>query len=541
MPYTAHVDRFAEEHLPAREAMPEFVFDLDGLHYPSRINAAEYFVDRHVRDGNGDRRCVLAPGGISWTYADLLDVSNRIANVLVDDLGVVPGARVLLRAANTPMLAACWLAVLKAGAIAVTTMPLYRATELGVITKKARVTLALCDARLDAELRKAIDGEPSVRTVYFHTDGADGLEARMREKPATFENVPTAAEDVAIIGFTSGTTGTPKAAMHFHRDLLATCDTYGARVLEPRSSDLFCGSPPLAFTFGLGGLLLFPLYFGASTLLLEKAGPEELLRNIAEFGVTTTFTAPIAYRAMTQMASSYDIASLRTCVSAGETLPKPVFDAWHAQTGLKILDGIGSTEMLHIFIGSPLERVRAGSTGQAVPGYVAEIHDDDGNPVPNGAVGRLAVKGPTGCKYLDDERQSQYVRNGWNYPGDAYRRDEDGYFYYVARTDDMIVSAGFNVSGPEVEQAILAHAEVKECAVVGKPDPEHGTHIVKAYVVLVAGVEAHAAKHVELQDHCRALIAPFKAPREIEFVAELPRTETGKVQRYKLRQRASAE
>lgn len=541
MAFSGHVDRFAEEHLPPPELMPELLFDLPGLHYPERMNAASSLLDRHVHEGNGARRCIVAPGGIDWTYQDLYETANRIARVLVEDLGVVSGARVLLRGPNSPMLAACWFAVLKAGAIAVTTMPLYRANELRHMVEKARVTLALCDARLAGELETACTGNTDITTVNFQSEAADGLEARMAAKPPHFETVQTGAEDVAIIAFTSGTTGTPKAAMHFHRDILATCDTFGKQVLQPKSDDLFCGSPPLAFTFGLGGLLLFPLHAGAATLLLEKAGPEDLLRNIAEFGVTTVFTAPIAYRTMAALASKYDLSTLRTCVSAGETLPKPVWEAFHDATGIKIIDGIGSTEMLHIFIGSDVDHVRPGSTGRAVPGYRAEIHDDEGNALPRGETGRLAVKGPTGCKYLDDARQSSYVQNGWNYPGDAYRMDEEGYFYYVARTDDMIVSAGYNISGPEVEQALLSHVEVRECAVVAKPDPQHDTHIVKAYVVLIEAVVEGDLKAEELREHCKNIIAPFKAPREIEFVAELPRTETGKVQRFKLRQRASVE
>lgn len=541
MRFSGHVDRFAEEHLPPAELMPELRFDLPSLHYPEKLNAVVHLLDRHVHEGNGSRRCIVAPGGIDWTYEDLYHTANRIAHVLKDDLGVVPGARVLLRAPNSPMMAACWLAVLKAGAIAVSTMPLYRANELRYMIEKARISLALCDSRLAGELASACNGNTDITTMHFQSDAPDGLEARMEKKPAHFDTVETGAEDIALIAFTSGTTGTPKAAMHYHRDLLATCDTYGKLVLKPKHDDLFCGSPPLAFTFGLGGLLLFPLYAGAATLLLEKAGPEELLRNIEEFGATTVFTAPIAYRTMAALAEKYDIRTLRTCVSAGETLPKPVWDAFYNATGVKILDGIGSTEMLHIFVGSDSEHVRAGSTGRVVPGYTAEIHDEDGSPLPNGEVGRLAVKGPTGCKYLDDSRQTTYVQNGWNYPGDAYRMDGEGYFYYVARTDDMIVSAGYNISGPEVEQALLAHLEVKECAVVAKPDPQHDTHIVKAYVVLQDAATASVTKVDELREHCKTLIAPFKAPREIEFVTELPRTETGKVQRYKLRHRASAE
>ncbi|HEV7179628.1 MAG TPA: AMP-binding protein [Candidatus Baltobacteraceae bacterium] len=538
---TGHIDRFTAEHLPPPDQMPDLRFELPQLQYPHSLNAAQRLLDRHIDEGNGHRRCIVAPGGTNWTYDGLAHRANRIARVLVDECGVGPGTRVLLRAPNSPMLAACWFAVLKAGGVAVTTMPLYRSSELRYMIEKARVSVALCDARLADELATACAGNGDVRIVLFETDAPDGLEARMAAKPAAFKNAATAAEDIALIGFTSGTTGTPKAAMHSHRSIMATCDTFGTLVLRPQAEDLFCGSPPLGFTFGLGGLLLFPLHAGAAALLLEKAGPEELLRNAAEFGVTTLFTAPIAYRAMTAMSQKYDIRTLRTCVSAGETLPKPVWDAWHAQTGIKIIDGIGSTEMLHIFIASPVENVRSGSTGQPVPGYVAEIHDDDGVPLPNGHVGRLAVKGPTGCMYLDDARQTTYVQNGWNYPGDAYRMDDDGYFYYVARTDDMIISAGYNISGPEVEQALLVHPDVKECAVVAKADPEHDTQIVKAYVVLADAACASADKSEELLHHCKALIAPYKAPREIEFVAELPRTETGKVQRYKLRQRASVE
>ncbi|HKU82301.1 MAG TPA: AMP-binding protein, partial [Candidatus Tumulicola sp.] len=401
--------------------------------------------------------------------------------------------------------------------------------------EKAQVRLALCDRRLRAELEAASGGRPGFETAYFGTGAADDVETRMAAFSPEFRAAETAAEDVALVAFTSGTTGKPKAAMHYHRDLIATCDTYGARVLQPQPDDLFCGSAPLGFTFGLGGHLLYPLYAGAASLLLERARPDDLLAAVERYGVTTLFTAPIAYRTMAAAAKAVDLSSLRTCVSAGETLPKAVWEHWHARTGLKILDGIGSTEMLHIFVGSPESEVRPGSTGRPVPGYVAEVHDEDGRPVEPGNVGRLAVKGPTGCKYLDDERQSAYVRGGWNYPGDAYRRDGDGYFWYVARTDDMIVSAGYNISGPEVEEALTAHAAVREAAVVAKRDPAKDTNIVKAFVVLEDARDAGDAKADELREFCKAKIAPFKAPREIEFVAQLPRTETGKVQRYKLR------
>ena len=537
MAASAHVDTFAAENLPPRDRWPDLIFTLPELQYPERLNCASRLLDRHIAEGNGARRCILAPG-ITWTYQDLFETANRIAHVLKDDLGVVPGNRVLLRAPNTPMMAACWFAVMKAGAIAVTTMPLYRATELRNIIEKAQVRHALCDVRLGDDLREAIQDRDGFQALYFNTGD---LEERMRAKPASFETVETGAEDVAIIGFTSGTTGKPKAAMHFHRDILATCDSYGKYVLQAGTDDLFTGSPPLGFTFGLGGLLLFPLHIGASTLLLEKAPPEPLMQAISEYKVNVVFTAPVAYRAMCDLLGKYDVSSLRKCVSAGETLPLPTWQRWHDLTGLKIMDGIGSTEMLHIFIGSPEDRVEGGSTGQVVAGYVAEIHDENGQSLPPNTVGRLAVKGPTGCRYLADDRQTTYVRNGWNYPGDAYRRDENGYFWYVARTDDMIIAAGYNVSGPEVEQVLLMHPDVKECAVIAKPRPEKQTNIVKAYVVLVSADKASEGLAAELQQFVSSRIAPFKTPREVEFVAQLPRTETGKVQRFRLRERAADE
>ena len=534
---SAHLDTFARDRLPPEAALPRFAFTLPRMRYPDRINAAWYFLDRHVEEGRGDRPCAIAEDGTTYSYREMMEWANRIARVLVEDFALVTGNRVLLRSANTPTLLACWFAVLKAGGIVVTTMPLYRTQELQTVSERARVAIALCDARLAEELERARASRPEMTICYWGDGGDESLERRVAEKSATFQNVATAAEDVAMIAFTSGTTGLPKAAMHVHRDLLATCDSFGAEVLKADPEDRFSGSPPLAFTYGLGGILLFPFAIGASTVLLERAGTEELAAAIERHRISVLFTAPIAYRALTSHAAKRDWSSLRICVSAGETLPGVVWEAWRAATGISIVDGIGSTEMLHIFIASPAEEARAGSTGRVVPGYVAQIHDELGNEVPIGTVGRLAVYGPTGCRYLDDDRQRTYVRDGWNYPGDAYSVDSKGYFRYVARADDMIVSAGFNVSGPEVEQALLLHADVLECAVVGKPDPAHHTTMVKAYVVLRAPRVGDAACVAELIQHCKATIAPFKAPREIEIIDALPRTATGKLQRYKLRER----
>jgi 2-aminobenzoate-CoA ligase len=533
---SALVDTFARDRLSPPELWPELRWDaLPDLAYPKQLNAATELLDRMVETGLANRPCARSPTDC-WSYARLLETANRIAHVLVDDMGLVSGNRVLLRAANTPMLAACWYAVLKAGGIVVATMPLLRARELATVIGKAGIRLALCDGALGAELEAARGKAPSLeRIVYFHTDAVDGLEAQMARRPAAFDNVATSHDDVALIAFTSGTTGQPKGTVHFHRDLLAVCDTFSKHVLRPAPDDVFCGSPPLAFTFGLGGLLLFPMRAGAATLLLEKTMPEVLLETIQDRGVTITFTAPTMYRQMAELAPRYDLQGLRKCVSAGEALPLAVSEAFHKATGIRIIDGIGSTEMLHIFISAAGGDIRPGSTGKPVPGYEARVVDEAGRPLPAATVGRLAVKGPTGCRYLDDPRQANYVQNGWNITGDAYLQDADGYFWYQARTDDMIVSAGYNIAGPEVEAVLLDHAKVLECAVIGAPDEERG-NIVKAFVVLRDAAEATPATTRELQEWVKAQIAPYKYPRAVEYIAALPRTETGKIRRFRLRE-----
>jgi len=534
---SAYADSFARDRLPPRELWPVLEYGaIPELAYPKRVNAAVELLDRMVERGFRDRPCLRA-GNAVWTYGELLEKANRIANVLVRDLGLVPGNRVLLRAANNPMLVACWFAVLKAGGIAVATMPLLRARELTYILKKAEINFALCDKVLYDDLKISMEQFlHRVSAVTFHNDSTDGLEARMARQTAAFANVVPSHDDVALIAFTSGTTGAAKGTLHFHRDILAACDCFPPYVLKPRPADLFCGSPPLAFTFGLGGLVLFPMRVGAATLLIEKPSPDTLLEAIGRHRASILFTAPTAYRTLADLASKHDLASLRECVSAGEALPLPVFEAWRRATGIKIIDGIGSTELLHIFISAAREEIRPGATGKPIPGYRARVVDESGAPVPPGTVGRLAVRGPTGCRYLDNvEQQKKYVRDGWNLTGDAYRSDEDGYFWYQARTDDMIISAGYNISGPEVEAALLDHPKVQECAVVGSPDESRG-EIVKAFVVLRPGIAPDDAVVKELQEFAKSEIAPYKYPRAIEFVPSLPRTETGKVQRFKLRE-----
>ncbi|HET8832556.1 MAG TPA: AMP-binding protein [Casimicrobiaceae bacterium] len=532
---SAHVDTFARDNLPPRETWPEFVFDLPELQYLERMNCGVELLDNAIARGFGERTAIIAEDGRQLTYAHLLANVNRMAHVLVDELGLVPGNRVLLRGANSPAMATAWFAVIKAGGIAVATMALLRARELTDIITKAEVTHALCDAQLGAELDAARPACPTLREIaFFGGDGADSMESRARSKSDQFASVDTAADDVALIAFTSGTTGKPKGTMHFHRDVMAACDCWPRATLRANADDIFTGSPPLAFTFGLGGLLLFPMRIGAATLLLARPGPEQLLAAIAQHRATVSFTAPTSYRAMAPLVGQHDLRSLRKCVSAGEALPAATRKLWKDATGIEIIDGIGSTEMLHIFISHDEDHARPGATGTPVPGYRACIMDDAGHPLPPGNVGYLAVKGPTGCRYLADSRQSNYVRDGWNYTGDAYALDDDGYFIYQARTDDMIVSAGYNIAGPEVESALLLHPAVSECGVVGVDDAQRG-QIVKAFVVLKPGFAPDAAMTLALQDFVKQTIAPYKYPRAIEYTAALPRTEVGKLQRYKLR------
>jgi 2-aminobenzoate-CoA ligase len=536
---TAHLDTFARDNLPPRAQWPDFLFELPELKYPERMNCVVELLDQWVAAGRGNRPCLISPTE-TLTYAQLAERVNRIANVLTRAFGIVPGHRVLLRGPNSPMMVAAYLAVIKAGAVVVATMPLLRAKEIAYPIAKAKIRLALCDHRLAEEMEKAraLAGDLE-RVVYWGSGAADALEALMATPGYdTFVPCDTASGDVCLIGFTSGTTGEPKGTMHFHRDMLATCDSYGRHVLCADAQDRFIGSPPLAFTFGLGGLVLFPLRVGAASILTEKASPDDLLAAIAKFGATVAFTAPTAYRAMLAKLAAHDISSLRKCVSAGETLPKTTFDAWLAATGIKILDGIGATEMLHIFIGSPEHEIRPGATGKPVPGYEARVVDAEGKELPPNTIGRLAVRGPTGCRYLADKRQRQYVQGGWNITGDTYLMDADGYFWYQARSDDMIVSSGYNIAGPEVEAALLEHPAVAECGVVAAPDEERG-QIVKAYVVLRPGYSGDAAATKMLQEHVKATIAPYKYPRTIEYVAQLPRTQTGKLQRFELRRMAA--
>ena len=532
---SAHTDTFCRDHLPAADDWPDLRFDLPELAYPDRLNCAAELLETTISAHGADRPCLLSAGE-SWSYGDLLRVSSQIAQVLTEDLGLVPGNRVLLRGPNNPWLVACWFGVLRAGGVAVATMSLLRAGELATICEIGQVTLALCDSRFTAALAEA--AVPGMRTVAYGGSEPDDLTQLASRKAPWAAAVPTAADDVAMIAFTSGTTGRPKATMHFHRDVLATADTYSAHVLKPRPDDVFTGTPPLAFTFGLGGAVIFPLRAGASVLLLEKATPAELAEQIAARGVTVCFTAPTAYRAMIASGQAPLLRGLRRPVSAGEHLSAATWQAFYDATGVKIIDGIGSTELLHIFISSADEEIRPGATGRAVPGYLAEVLGEDGKPVPDGETGRLAVKGPTGCRYLADDRQRAYVRDGWNITGDTYRRDADGYFWYQARSDDIIISSGYNIAGPEVEEALLGHPEVTECGVVGVPDEARG-QIVKAYVVLAGGASGDDAKARELQDFVKERIAPYKYPRAIEFLPALPRTNTGKLQRYRLRDLAA--
>jgi len=535
---SGHVDDFARRNLPPLAQWPDMLIDRAEFQYPDYLNAAVELTDRNVEKGFGDHTALIG-NGRQRTYKELADWSNRLAHALVENYGVKPGNRVLIRSGNNPALVAAWLAATKAGAVVVNTMPLLRAGELAKIVDKAEITLALTDSRIADELVACAKTSRFLKQVV-NFDGTSNHDAELDRvalsKPVRFEAVKTGRDDVALLGFTSGTTGEPKATMHFHRDLLTIADSYAREVLQVTPDDVFVGSPPLAFTFGLGGLAIFPLRFGATATLLENASPPEMVKIIETYKATICFTSPTAYRAMmVAMDQGADLSSLRLAVSAGETLPAPVFDSWMKKTGKTILDGIGSTEMLHIFISNRAGSAAAGSTGTPVAGYEAKIVDDNMNELPAGSVGKLAVRGPTGCRYLADPRQTNYVRAGWNLTGDSFTRDEKGRFSFVARSDDMIISSGYNIAGPEVEAALLSHPSVSECGVVGAPDEARGM-IVKAYVVPAAGFAGNDALTVELQEHVKQAIAPYKYPRAIEYVAQLPKTETGKLKRFALRQ-----
>jgi 2-aminobenzoate-CoA ligase len=540
---TAHVDTFAADNLPPRDQWPDFDYDsLEILRsYPDRMNSGAILLDEMCETGHGDSP-VLHYEDTTWTYNELRALSDRIARVLVEDQGLVPGNRVLLRAPNNPMLVACWCAVLKAGGICVTTMQLLRARELVYIVEKAEIRHALCDETLAEAMEETRSRKPELEHVLYFSalgNGDAGLDTAIASKKPGFDVCDTAADDTALIAFTSGTTGSPKATMHFHRDVIAMCDCFPRSFKMAEPHDIFTGTPPLAFTFGLGGLTCFPMRFGASTRFFPgPMGPEDMMKAIEKYRITSLYTAPTMYRLLAELAPKYDISSLEKCVSAGETLPKATWEAFFEATGIPIVDGLGSTEMIHIFVSASREDMRAGFTGKAIPGYRARIVDEDGNELGPDQPGLLAVQGPTGCRYLADDRQKTYVRDGWNYPGDMYEMNEDGYFRYVARADDMIISAGYNISGPEVEGALLDHEAVAECAVIAKPDPDR-TNIVKAFVVLRAGFDPTAETTKSLQDFVKNEIAPYKYPREIEFVSELPKTETGKLQRFRLRERES--
>ena len=535
---SGHLDSFARDNLPPQDQWPDFL--LDGFDYPDRLNLGVELTDAMVEKGFGDHTALIG-NGRRRTYKELADWTNRLAAALVENFGVKPGNRVLIRSANNPAMVACWLAATKAGAVVVNTMPMLRAGELAAIVDKAEISHALCDTRLMDELTTCAKTSDHLRTVVGF-DGTSNHDAELDraalEKPVQFEAADTAQDDVALLGFTSGTTGSPKATMHFHRDLLVIADGYAREVLQVVPEDVFVGSPPLAFTFGLGGLAVFPLRFGAAATLLETASPPNMIEIIERYKATVCFTAPTAYRAMLQaMEEGADLSSLRAAVSAGETLPAPVYHDWKEKTGKPMLDGIGATEMLHIFISNRFDDHRAACTGKPVTGYEARIIDEHGNDVPHGEVGRLAVRGPTGCRYLSDARQAAYVQDGWNITGDSFVMDADGYLHFAARNDDMIISSGYNIAGPEVEAALLSHPSVSECAVVGKPDDARGA-IVQAHVVLVEGATGDARTVKALQEHVKNAIAPYKYPREVVFVDALPKTPTGKIQRFALRERS---
>ncbi|MBF0695670.1 MAG: AMP-binding protein [Flavobacterium sp.] len=530
-----HQDTFAHDNLPPDELQANYILDQPEFELPEFLNCVDRLLDSHIREGRGEH-IAIRTFDLTYTYNDLFEKANKIAHVLKSDLNLVSGNRVLLRSANNPMMVACWFGIIKAGGIVVATMPLLREKELSTMIECAEISHVLCDSRLSEEM--SLVDSPFLKHV-IHFDGSEKtdsqLETLMSQKSSAIENFKSKADSVCLIGFTSGTTGKPKMTSHFHRDVVLICEAFPKYALQPTSDDVFTGSPPLGFTFGLGGLVLFPLYYGASTFLIEKPTPELLLQAIQDYKITICFTAPTAWRVITTKVANFDISSLRKCISAGETLPAKVWQDWYDATGLRIIDGIGSTEILHIFISSNDHFMKCGSTGKPITGYQAKIIDSDGNPVPDGVAGRLAVRGITGCKYLNrEDKQREYVENGWNITGDIFVRDSDGFYWFVSRADDMIISSGYNIGAIEVESVLLTHPEVAECAVVGIPDPERGM-LVCAYLVLNDPTKGCEELCAQIQTWFKENAAPYKYPRVIHFVDQLPKTETGKTQRFKLK------
>lgn len=527
---TAHIDSFVRDRLPPSDTQPEFLFDLPELNYPDQLNAAVELIDT----GDPERLAVVNDGG-SWTYDEMADLSDRIARLLIEEEGLVPGNRVLLRGSNTAMLFAAWLGILKAGSVVVTIMPILRAGEIATILERGAVSHAIVDARSMDEFEAGAERAGTLTSVLTYQGDAGGseFETRLENVAPGFVAIATHRDDAALIAFTSGTTGQPKACVQYHRDILAPADSFAKHILKPQSGERWACSAPIAFTFGLGMLLIFPWRFGGTAVTVETPGPGPLLEAIARHRVSRLATAPTAYKAMLAMLGDQDMSSLNHCVSAGEHLPEATWRAWEEATGIAIVDGIGATEMMHIFISASGADIRPGATGKAVPSYRATVLDEQDQPQASGT-GRLAIKGPTGCRYLDDERQREYVVDGWNVTGDTYRLDEEGYFWFVSRSDDMIISSGYNIAAPEVENALYGHPAVQECAVVGVPCDERGS-TVKAFVVLANGHNPGEQLAGELQNHVKAAIAPYKYPREIAFVDALPKSATGKLQRYLLR------
>ncbi|MFZ9314779.1 MAG: AMP-binding protein [Burkholderiaceae bacterium] len=549
-------DRFVHDRLPPPTQQPQILRARPEFQFPQAFNLTDFLFEKGSahRGPNAPLFQGLEPGSAALSYRQAAERADQIAHLVRTRLGLASGSRVLIHAPNSAETALVWLGLVKAGMVAVATMPLLRAKELGKVIRKAEIAWAVVHPALVQEVVLAAQEAPSLQQIITLGVPATEMPAPLyagalgdllATKVANAVHAPnppfvadTDGDDIALLAFTSGTTGDPKAVVHTHHDVAAACEAWPRAVLRPRPTDLVVGSPPLAFTFGLGGMLVFPMWAGASVYYPNtRYTPETLVQTIAQVGATTCYTAPTFYRQMVEHIPEGGLPSLTTCVSAGEALPPAIRDLWRNKTGIELTDGIGATEMFHIFISSAPEEVRAGAIGRVVPGYEAQVVDDEGKPLADGEIGRLRVRGPTGCRYLADPRQTNYVKDGWNYPGDAFRRDAEGYFYYQSRTDDMIISAGYNISGLEVESVLLTHPAVAECGVVGAPDEERGMR-VKAFVVVKPDHRDHdpVALTRDLQDYVKATIAPYKYPREIVFVQTLPRTETGKLQRFRLRE-----
>ena len=512
------------------------------LDISDHYNLVDHFVDRHIREGRGNRTAIIA-GDLQLTYSEVGEQVNRAGNGLLN-LGLQEEQRVLLVLPDIPEFAAAYLGTMKIGAVAVPTSTALRATDYSYVLEESRARVAFVHSTLLGEFGTALSGQRHCKFVVVCGEPVEGYlhwDRFLKDASPTLEPALTNRDAAAFWLWTSGSTGRPKAAVHLHHDWIYCCEYYARGVLDIGPDDVNFSSSKLFHAYGLGNGLMFPFHAGATTVLYPgKPQARAILETAQVNRPTLFFSVPTLYAAMLQEAernSAYTLDSVRLAVSAAEPLPAEIFRRWKERFGVEILDGIGSTEVLHIYLSARAGRVRPGSTGQAVSGYELALVDHAGQPVPPGAIGDLLVAGPSTAPFYWNRKvlTQDRMRGRWFFTGDKYTVDEDGYYWYAGRSDDMFRVSGQWLSPIEVESTLIEHSSVLEVAVIAFEE-QTGLHTPKAYVVLREGYSGTAELVRELQDFVKQRITPYKYPRRIEFLAELPKTAAGKLLRYRLRE-----